>query len=938
MTTPTIPPSLTLRHEPYGERHPYDPLPYERFPRDPSAGEPVTLGIETGHVPAADSVWCVWQVEGTPKDNLAEAVDRVVGETADLWQIHLPAFNGGETVHYHIFALGGGVQIESEEFTFSISSWVNVKSILSVEENAERLVVKMATNRPGLVIRFQAELDPSELISLRLSGFYEEAQLPSASPKEPLSIQRGSIYLALMDNPPRLALGRDCEGLTLQSAVPMRVLVGADGRVQQFQLGFESPPDEAFYGFGERFNALDQRGNCLDNHVYGQYTNQGKRTYIPIPFFISSRGYGCWLKTERQAKFDLASMDGNRWTLIGNAEEEDASLELKFFLQQGPHAIVQAFTDLTGKPNLPPGWVFGLWMSSNDWNSQAEVIRQLQLAQKHQIPASVLVIEAWSDEITFYIWNDARYRQKPSSQAYILKDYTFPPEGRWPDPKAMADRLHEAGLRLVLWQNPVIKHGEPREHLDDRQNKADQEYAIQQGFVVRKADGSPHRAEAHMPWFGNSLVLDFTHPQAAEWWFKQREYLVTEIGVDGFKTDGGEHIWDAKTQFSNGIRGSRGINAYPLAYQSAYRRFMESHRGADHVLFSRAGYTGAQQSPCHWTGDENSTWEAFRASIRAMLNVGLCGVPFVGWDIAGFAGPIPSSELYLRAAAFSVLCPIMQYHSDVNPGRRLTRDRTPWNIQEQTGDLNVIPIFQQFSNLRMNLAPYILKEARLSSQSGLPLMRALPLEYPEDPACRDFPYEYLFGEALLVAPVVEPEKDTWTVYLPRGDWRDVWSGEVYSGPRAIEAPVPMDRIPVYQGKGSILPLNLGSEKTLGRSAGNSVTQYQNLHLIVFSEQDCELAIDHQGNIEDVRRVRFSKAEKAGEFVLDLPALEVEVHVCLPGMQAKQVDCDGKRLPGYPEAESDTPVNGWSFSAEKNLTEIVLPASPRIRKVILQVRE
>jgi alpha-glucosidase (family GH31 glycosyl hydrolase) len=610
---------------------------------------------------------------------------------------------------------------------------------------------------------------------------------------------------------------------------------------------------------------------------------------------------------------------------------------MKFFLHERPHAIVQAFTELTGKPKLPPPWVFGPWMSSNDWNSQAEVLRQLQLTRKYQIPASVLVIEAWSDEITFYIWNDACYEQRPSSQAYRLGDFTFPPEGRWPNPKTMADQIHAAGLRLVLWQNPVIKYGDPSEHFNDRRNKADQEYAVQQGFVVRKSDGKPHRVEAHMPWFGNSLVFDFTNPEAAEWWFNQREYLVREIGVDGFKTDGGEHIWDPETQFSDGLCGSRGINTYPLIYERAYQRFMETCRQDDHVLFSRAGYTGAQQFSCHWTGDENSTWEAFRASLRAMLNAGLCGVSFLGWDMAGFAGPIPTSELYLRATAFSVFCPIMQYHSDVNPDRRLSRDRTPWNMQEQTGDPNVLPIFRQFANLRMNLAPYILEEARRSSQSGLPLMRALPLEYPEDPTCREFPYEYCFGEALLVAPVVEPGMASWRVYLPGGEWRDLWTGQMLTGPLTMDVPVPPDRIPVYQRKGTVLPLNLGREKTLCSPVGNSVNQYQNLHLIVFSDQDCELALD-AGDGGDVQMVKFTKAEGAGKLALVLPALDVDVHVLLPDIQAVQVVCDGKLLSMDPEAGPNIPVNAWYFSKEKKQTEIVLSASPRPQRVILQVRK
>lgn len=915
--------SFILHHQPYGEQHPYEPLPCERSPRDPSAGEPVTLGVETGHNPAADAVWCIWQVEGNPMVNQADAVSRTHGETYDLWQIHLPAFNGGEIVHYRLFSRNAGQQVESEEFTFSVSKWVDVLSVATLEKNAERLVVKLATNYPGLYVRLQAEPDSSDTISLRLSALYETGALPSTSlMKEPLTAAWGDVSVTLYGSPLRLALGRKSDGLALQSAAPIRVLVRADGTVLQYRLGFDSPSDEAFYGFGERFNALDQRGNHLDNYVFGQYTGQGKRSYIPIPFFISSRGYGLWLKTERQAEFDLAAAESDLWMLAGYAEEEDTSIEMRWFFQQHPREIIRAFVKLAGKPKLPPAWVFGLWMSSNDWNSQAEVHRQLRLAQNQQIPATVLVIEAWSDEINFYIWNDAQYQQKPSSQSYSLSDFIFPPEGRWPDPKAMVDELHQAGLRLVLWQNPAIKFGEPRENLDETQNEADQEYAIQQGFVVTKADGSPHRVEPHMPWFRNSLVLDFTNQKAAEWWLKKREYLVTEIGVDGFKTDGGEHIWDSETRFSNGMRGTRGINTYPVAYESAYRRFFEAHRGGDHVLFSRAGYTGAQQYSCHWAGDENSTWDAFRASLRAMLNVGMCGVPFMGWDIAGFAGPLPSSELYLRAAAFSVFCPIMQYHSDVNAHRKPSRDRTPWNVQEQTGDLDVVPFFRRFANLRMNLLPYILGEAFECSQSGMPLMRALPLEYPKDAACREFPYEYMFGEALLVAPVTEEGVSTWPIYLPEGEWRDFWSGELFFGSQKIALAPPRDRIPVFQRQGSIVPLNLGGALELCSPVGNSTEEISSLVLLIFPGEEKQVGV-YQGKDHPAARVS-AKNDRSSDLVsVRLEGLIVATDLLVLGKEPRTVSVDGTLLPRLEEGDSSLDAF-WTWMPDRNATRIHIP--------------
>ncbi len=398
---------------------------------------------------------------------------------------------------------------------------------------------------------------------------------------------------------------------------------------------------------------------------------------------------------------------------------------------------------------------------------------------------------------------------------------------------------------------------------------------------------------------------------------------MTELDVDGFKTDGGEHIWDIDTRFFNGMRGSRGINHYPLAYESAYRRFMQGFRGDDFVLFSRAGYTGAQQNPCHWAGDENSTWEAFRASIRALLNVGICGLPFVGWDIAGFAGPLPGSELYLRAAAFSVFCPIMQYHSDVNHQRQPSRDRTPWNIQEQNGDPQVVPVFREFANLRMNLIPYILSQAYESSQSGLPLMRALALEYPHDPVSREYTYEYFFGEALLVAPVVEEGVSSWPVYLPEGDWRELWSGELYHGPVEMRMEVPRDRIPVFQKKGSLLALNLDESGKLCSPVGNSTREINRLNLRIFPGGKFEATIV-QPTIAEPCTVVVEDLQKDGHLAIQLPALPQGVDLVLFGDKPSSITRDHELLPQLETKEFPESAAGWWMNAQNSEIWIHLP--------------
>lgn len=913
---------LTLRHEPYGEQHPYEPLPYERSPRDPSVGQPVLLGVETGRNPAADAVWCIWQPAGDSPAQRAEGVRVQSGESADDWQIELPAFSRRENVTYRLYAGSGAEQVESEEFTLPVSAWAEARAVVAVEDRADGLRVILSTDQAGLYFEMILDLDGKGGAALRFSAFHAAEDAKFDWPQS-AALERNwaDLSLTVMGSPLRMVWQRAGDHLLLETSAPLQALLTPEGRVTKFRLSFASPSAEAFYGFGERFNAFDQRGNRLDNFVYAQYIAQGKRSYIPVPFFISSRGYGLWLKTDRQANFDLAAEDSACWRVTGEAED-DASLELRFFFQPQPKAIVQAFTDMTGKPKLPPQWVFGLWMSSNDWNSQVEVLRQLHLTRQHQIPASVLVIEAWSDEITFYAWNDAQYTLKPASEAYHLSDYTFPAGGRWPDPKAMIDELHRAGLRLVLWQIPTLKFANPAEGLDERQKDADQAYAIQQGFVVQKADGTPHRVEGHAPWFGNSLVFDFTNPEAERWWMEKHAYLVDEMGVDGFKTDGGEHIWDRETRFADGLRGTRGINRYPVAYEGAYARFMKGLRGDDHVLFSRAGFTGAQQVSSHWAGDEASNWEAFRSTIRAMLNAGLCGFAFMGWDIAGFAGPLPEPELYLRATAFSAFCPIMQYHSDGNARRIPSRDRTPWNVQEQSGDAEIIPLFRKYANLRVNLAPYIQAQARISHQSGLPLMRGLPLEFPGDEQARSFPYEYLFGESLLVAPVVEKGATEWKIYLPAGEWRSLWTGEPFSGPQILTRNVERGSIEVYIRQGSCVPLNLGDDLALFTPASGSPETVQNLAVLVFPGEACAVEL-FQGVEHGLGSLTVRDNPDEHGLQLYLEHLELPVDLLVLGDEPEQVCFNGCLLPQL----SSTGHNGgafWQWLPDRRLVQIHLP--------------
>ncbi len=434
---------------------------------------------------------------------------------------------------------------------------------------------------------------------------------------------------------------------------------------------------------------------------------------------------------------------------------------------------------------------------------RGEFEHEVEQSLEHEIIPTVVVIEAWSDETTFYIWNDAQYKAKAGHEAHHYADFTFPAEGKWPNPKAMIDKLHERDIRLVLWQMPMIKRSEgPHE-----QHDADRAYFEQAGFGVREADGSYYRVRPF--WFRDGYLWDVTNPAANEWWMNKRAYLLDDLGIDGFKSDGGEHLWGAQTRFADGRTGEELWNVYPQLYTEVYYQFMTQRRPGT-LLFSRAGFTGSQRSPAHWAGDENSTWDAFRHSILAGLSAGISGIPFWGWDIGGFSGEIPSAELYLRGAAMAAFCPIMQYHAEFNQHRLPLRDRTPWNIQERTGEKRVIPAFRFFVNVRHNLMPYIWQEAQYSASSGQPMMRAVHLTDHRTP-----PYQYFFGRDLLIAPVVEEGAAHWPVYLPEGDWIDFWTGKTLVGKQTVHLDAPLDRIPVFVRAGAKIPVRWGAEKRLG---------------------------------------------------------------------------------------------------------------------------
>ena len=552
-------------------------------------------------------------------------------------------------------------------------------------------------------------------------------------------------------------------------------------------------------GFGERFDNLDQGGRRLDAVVFEQYKSQGAhgRTYLPMPFahVVGADGstWGFHVRTTRRSWYDVGASDADRLVIeVALGGTADEALDIGLYDGE-PTSVLRSFLDEAGRAEELPSWVFRLWASGNEWNTQALVTARMDTHRELDIPVGVIVIEAWSDEEGIMLFRDATYAPRSDGSPFSASDFAFAADGAWPDPKSMVDDLHSRGIKVILWQIPLLKTATSEDGLHE-QVLAEGEAMVREDHAVREADGTAYLNRGW--WFPKSLMPDLSVQRTRDWWTAKREYLVRDLGIDGFKTDGGEHAWGHDLLYADGRSGDEGNNLYPVHYAKAFGDLLRQH-GKAPITFSRSGFTGSQAHGVFWAGDEDSTWQAYRNSITAGLTAASCGIVYWGWDLAGFSGPVPDPELYLRAAGASAFMPVMQYHSEFNHHQPPLRDRTPWHVAEMTGDERVVPVFRELAHLRERLVDYLTEQVAETIRTDRPLMRALFFDHPCDARVWEHPREWMLGADLLVNPVTQEGATTWSTYLPAGEWVDVWTGETQGGGQVVERDVPIDVVPVY---------------------------------------------------------------------------------------------------------------------------------------------
>jgi alpha-D-xyloside xylohydrolase len=498
--------------------------------------------------------------------------------------------------------------------------------------------------------------------------------------------------------------------------------------VEQLSLGV----GEYVYGLGERFTAFVKNGQTVEivNKDGGTASEQA---YKNVPFYLTNRGYGILVNETGTVSLEIASEKVARVQFSLGGE----SLEYFLIFGPTPKDILRKLTGLTGRPALPPPWSFGLWLSTSFTTNYDEktVNGFIDGMKERDLPLSVFHFDCfWMRELEWV-------------------SFEWDP-GVFPDPVGMLQRLHERGLKICVWINSYIA-----------QRSGLFAEAAAKGYLMKRTDGSVWQTDLWQP---GMAIVDFTNP-AARQWFAGHITGLLDMGVDAIKTDFGERIPTAGVAYHDGSDPVKMHNFYPIIYNETVFRAIEAKRGSgEAVLVARSSYTSGQRFPVHWGGDCWSTFESMAESLRGGLSLSLCGFGFRSHDIGGFEGTAPAS-IYERWAAFGLLSSHSRLHGSGSY-------RIPWAYDDEACD-----VLRLFTKLKCRLMPYLWSTALQAHLEGVPMMRAMVLEFPDDPGCETLDRQYMLGDSLLVAPVFT-EDGTVDYYLPAGCWTNLLTGQVYVGP------------------------------------------------------------------------------------------------------------------------------------------------------------
>ena len=661
------------------------------------------------------------------------------------------------------------------------------------------------------------------------------------------------------------------------------------------------PSNEQYFGLGEKGGRLDKRGHSYvmwntDAAGWGATTDP---LYEDVPFFLalrSGKAYGIFFDNTYRSSFDFGATFPNRYS-FGAA---GGNLNYYFFYGPAPKSVIEEFTALVGRTPLPPRWSLGYQQSRYSYYPAKMVRFIANNFRLRDIPCDVIYLDIhYMNGYRVFTWNHHRF----------------------PHPRAMIAALRKQGFRVVTILDPGIK-------LDPNY------WVYQQGIAghdfVTLPDGKVYVGDV---WPGASVFPDFTSPRVRDWWGTLYRGLVSD-GVSGFWNDMNEpSIFNSasRTMPLDAVFYDHGLESPQAKIHNVFG--MQMSRGTrDGVLrlrpnrrpfvLTRATYAGGQRYAAVWTGDNSATWQHLRISIREILNMGLSGLAFAGADIGGFAKS-PTPDLYTRWLEAGIFYPLCRTHTNFG-----TAEQDPWSYGIRRENIN-----RRSIDLRYRLLPYLYNAFYQSSQTGLPIMRALLLDYPDDPEAVAQQDEFLFGSDFLVAPVVRDGARAWRVYLPEGKWFNFWNDRFYDGKQTVRVNAPLGRIPLFVRGGAIVPTQQVVQYTgqapidpltfLIYPDGNSSSEYY---------EDDGSTLDYQHGDYFPRRIsveqtpsRVSVQISARQGSYQPPARSLVLKIFNQRHSPKRVLLDGSPVARETSLASlKKAATGWFYDSEKNAVWLRFP--------------
>ncbi len=542
----------------------------------------------------------------------------------------------------------------------------------------------------------------------------------------------------------------------LQTQLDDRFWAHQDPKTTYIREQFDTSVGEYFYGFGEKFTTFAKNGQNVEiwNADGGTCSDQ---SYKSIPFYVSSRGYGVFVNTPDNVSYEVCS------DTVSKVSMTVAGENMEYFIFGGENItdVLKGYTDLTGKPALPPAFSFGLWLTSSFTTSYDEetVNSFIDGMAEREIPLQVFHFDCF--------W----------MKGFEWCNFEWDKE-QFPDPEGMLKRLHEQkGLKTCVWINPYVGQ---RSRLFDE--------GMKNGYFIKKTDGSLFQCDEWQP---GMAIVDFTNPDACKWYASYLRKLC-EMGVDTFKTDFGERIPTKDIVYFDGSDPIKMHNYYTHLYNQCVFNVLKEYYGENKAcLFARSATAGGQQFPVHWGGDCSGNYNSMAEVIRGCISLCISGFGFTSHDMAGFEATA-TPDIYKRWAAFGMFSSHSRLHGNQSY-------RVPWLFDEESCD-----VLRFFTNVKGKLMPYIWAQAIKTHTVGVPVMRAMVIDYADDPTCLTLDRQYMFGDNILVAPILNDEGIA-EYYVPEGKWTDIITGKVVEGGKWFKHKCSYFEIPALAKPNSIIP-------------------------------------------------------------------------------------------------------------------------------------